>query len=125
MPKFELIIEKDKGKLWGRLTYKDNLITYYASSVPALEKKMAKLLKNFHGVQKAGFERSYDLTAFFEQFDFLKQSKIAELAGVNPALLRQYASGIKYPSSDQTRKIEKAVHDLAKELQSVSLYAEA
>ena len=69
------------------------------------------------------FRRSYDLTVFFEQFDFLKQSKVAELAGINPGLLRQYASGIKYPSAGQAMKIEKAIHALAKELQSVSLYA--
>ncbi len=123
MQKLLLIIEKDKGKLWGRLNYKNNLITDYAANVPALEKKMTKLLKDFHGVQNATFDRSYDLTVFFEQFDFLKQSKVAELAGINPGLLRQYASGVKYPSAGQTMKIEKAVHALAKELQAVSLYA--
>ena len=123
MKKMLLVLEKDKGKLWGRLTYKNNLITDYAANVPALEKKMAKLLKDFHGVKNPSFERSYDLTVFFEQFDFLKQSKIAELAGINPGLLRQYASGVKYPSAAQAMKIEKAVHLLAKELQSVSLYA--
>lgn len=123
MQKLLLIIEKDKGKLWGRITYKDNLITDYATNMPALEKKITKLLKDFHGVQNAAFVRSYDLTVFFEQFNFLKQSKVAELAGINPGLLRQYASGVKYPSADQAMKIEKAVHALAKELQSVSLYA--
>jgi hypothetical protein len=121
MQKLLLTIERDKGKLWGRVNYKDNLITDYAASMPALEKKMAKLLKDFHGVQHASFDRSYDLTVFFEQFDFLKQSKVAELAGINPGLLRQYASGVKYPSAEQTKKIEKAVHELARELQSVSL----
>ena len=121
--KFLLTIEKDKGKLWGRVTYKDNLITDNARNVDTLEKKMAKLLKDFHGIEKVSFDHSYDLTVFFEQFDFLKQSKIAELAGMNPGLLRQYASGVKYPSADQARKIEKAVHQLAKDLQSVSLYA--
>ncbi|HLG38221.1 MAG TPA: helix-turn-helix transcriptional regulator [Chitinophagaceae bacterium] len=118
-----LTIEKDKGKLWGRVTYKNNLITDYAGSISALEKKMTKLLSDFHGVQKISFDHSYDLTVFFEKFDFLKQSKVAELAGINPGLLRQYASGVKNPSADQARKIEKAVHQLAKELQSVSLYA--
>ena len=44
MKKLLLIIEKDKGKLWGRVNYKNNLITDYASSIPSLEKKMAKLL---------------------------------------------------------------------------------
>jgi hypothetical protein len=121
--KILLTIEKDKGKLWGRVTYKSNLITDYAGSITGLEKKMTKLLKDFHGIEKVSFDHSYDLSAFFEQFDFLKQSKIAELAGMNPGLLRQYASGVKNPSADQAKKIEKAVHQLAKELQSVSLYA--
>ena len=121
MKKILLVIEKDKGKLWGRIKYKNNLITDYASSIGALEKKMARLLNDFHGIEKVSFNHSYDLTVFFEEFDFLKQSKIAELAGVNPALLRQYASGVKNPSAAQAKKIEKAVHELAKELQSVSL----
>jgi hypothetical protein len=118
---FLLIIEKDKGKVWGRVTHKNNLITDYANSISTLEKKMAKLLKEFHGIRNSSFSHSYDLTVFFEEFNFLKQSKIAELAGVNPGLLRQYASGVKYPSADQVKKIEMAVHELAKELRSVSL----
>ncbi|MEJ0104089.1 MAG: hypothetical protein WDO19_16675 [Bacteroidota bacterium] len=105
----------------GRVTHKSNLITDCASSISALEKKMAKLLKDFHGVSNPLFSHSYDLTVFFEEYDFLKQSKIAELAGINPGLLRQYASGVKYPSAEQVLKIEKAVHDLARELQLVSL----
>jgi len=121
MKKILLIIEKDKGRLWGRVNYKNNLITDYAASIPALEKKMAKLLKDFHDVKNVSFERSYDLTVFFDEFDFLKQSKIAELAGINPGLLRQYASGVKYPSVVQAKKIEEAVHELARELSAVSL----
>jgi transcriptional regulator with XRE-family HTH domain len=123
--KLLLIIEKSKGKLWGRVNYKDSMIADFASSVEALEKKMTRLLKDFHQVARPEFEYSYDLTAFFEEYDFLKQSKIAQLAGMNPGLLRQYASGVKYPSPEQAKKIEKAVHDLAKELKAVSIYAEA
>ena len=123
--KLLLIIEKSKGKLWGRVNYKDNLITDFATNIDTLEKKMRKLLKDFHELQNVEFDYSYDLTVFFEEYDFLKQSKIAELAGMNPGLLRQYASGVKHPSLEQAKKIEKAVHNLAKELKSVSIYAEA
>src|SRR5215216_1202783 len=98
MKKIILIVEKHKGKLWGRVNYKSNLITDYASNLPALEKKMAKLLSDFHDIKQVSFEHSYDLTVFFEQFNFLKQSKVAELADINPGLFRQYASGVKYPS---------------------------
>jgi hypothetical protein len=123
MKKIVLIIERNHNKLWGRVVYKNNLITDYANSIGALEKKMTKLLSDFHGIKKISFDHRYDLIVFFERFNFLKQSKIAELAGINPGLIRQYASGVKTPSANQARKIEKAVHQLAKELQSVSLYA--
>jgi hypothetical protein len=123
--KLLLIIEKSKGKLWGRVHYKENLITDFAANIDSLERKMKKSLKDLHSVQNAEFEHSYDLTVFFEEYDFLKQSKIAELAGMNPGLLRQYASGVKQPSVEQTKKIEKAVHQLAKELRAVSIYAVA
>jgi transcriptional regulator with XRE-family HTH domain len=123
--KLLLIIEKSKGKLWGRVNYRGNLITDFATNVNSLERKMRRLLKDFHQIPNVEFEHSYDLTAFFEEYDFLKQSKIAELAGMNPGLLRQYASGVKSPSADQAKKIEKAIHDLAKELKAVSIYAAA
>jgi hypothetical protein len=102
--KLKLIIEKSKGKLWGRVNYKDNLITDFATNIETLEKKMRKLLKDFHNLQSLKFEYSYDLTVFFEEYDFLNQSKIAELAGMNPGLLRQYASGVKHPSPGQAKK---------------------
>jgi hypothetical protein len=123
MAKVNLIIEKGSdGKLWGRVSFKDNLITDFANSVEALEKKIKKVIKDFHGAE-VEFESSYDVSAFFENFDFLNQSKIAELSGINPDLLRQYASGIKHPSSAQAKKIESAIHRLAKELKSVTLHA--
>jgi hypothetical protein len=75
-------------------------------------------------VNKVEFELRYDLQAFFEEYDFLKQTKIAQLSGINPGLLRQYSSGVKYPSSEQAKKIEGAIHKLANELQAVSIYAE-
>jgi hypothetical protein len=121
--KLLLIVEKRKNKLWGRVSYKDNLITGFANNIDSLEKKMRKLLKDFHQLQNIEFDYSFDLTVFFEEYDFLKQSKIAELAGINPGLLRQYASGVKYPSSDQVKKIEKAVHELARELKAISIHA--
>jgi hypothetical protein len=64
------------------------------------------------------FDYHYDVSAFFENFDFLKQTKIAELSGINTGLLRQYASGVKHPSPTQAKKIEIAIHKLAKELEA-------
>lgn len=123
MKKIKLIIEQGKdNKLWGRVEYGDDLLSDYASSIPVLERKMKKLLENFHNITDAEFDYHYDVSAFFENFDFLKQTKIAELSGINAGLLRQYTSGVKHPSPEQAKKIEKAIHKLAKELEAVSLY---
>lgn len=125
MKKISLIIERgEDAKLWGRINYEDNLIIDYANNIPALERKMKKLLKEFHSISEVEFEHLYDVSVFFENFNFLKQTKIAELAGINSSLLRQYASGIKHPSPEQAKKIETAIHKLAKDLEAVSLFSE-
>ena len=121
--KIHLIVEKDGSSLWGRVFYDKNLITDSAATLQALEKKLRKALNDFHALENIEFDYSYDLTVFFEKFNFLNQSKIAELSGINPGLLRQYASGVKHPSKEQANKIQVAIRDLANELKAVKIYA--
>jgi hypothetical protein len=123
--KLQLILERDGGKLWGRVLIEDNLITGSATTLLSLEKKIRKLLKDFESLEEVEFEYAYDLTVFFEQFNFLNQSKVAELAGINPGLIRQYSSGHKQPSQEQVGKIEKAIQLIAFKLKSVQLSAKA
>ena len=119
--KLQLILEKENGKLWGRVSIGDNLIFDSGSNLAMVEKKIRKALKDFEGIDEVQFEYAFDLTVFFEQFNFLNQSKIAELAGINPGLIRQYSSGHKLPSIDQVGKIEVAIHKLGVQLKSVQL----
>ena len=119
----QLILEKDGDKLWGRISYDDNLIVDSATTLQTLEKKLRKLLKDFHKVEDLKFEYAYDLTVFFEEFNFLNQSKIAELSGINASLLRQYASGVKNPSEVQAKKIQTTIRNLAIRLKNVQIYA--
>lgn len=121
--KLQLIIEKSDSNLWGRVNYGPNLLVDSAKNIPSLEKKLKKALSDFHDLNDVVFEYSYDLTVFFEQFSFLNQSKIAELAGINPGLLRQYASGVKHPSREQANKIQVAIRELAITLKAVKIYA--
>jgi len=121
LKKIPLILEKDGGKIWGRVTIGDNLIIDNASNISLLEKKLKKVLKNFEHIDDVEFEYSYDLTIFFEQFSFLNQSKIAELAGINAGLIRQYSSGHKQPSKEQLVKIETAIRTIAGKLKGVQL----
>ncbi|MDZ4710478.1 MAG: helix-turn-helix transcriptional regulator [Saprospiraceae bacterium] len=124
MKNLDLIIERGKNKMiWGRVTYKSNLVVESSKTIPGLENKIKKLLLDFHGIKEINFNHLYDLRAFFDRFDSLNQSKLAHLASINPSLLRQYASGTKFPSIQQASKIEKAIHKLAEELSKVSIYA--
>src|SRR6185312_10816761 len=96
-----LTVRMTGGKVWGRVLVEDNRVIDSAASLPSLEKKIRKSLKDFEGLEDVEFEYAYDLTVFFEQFNFLNQSKVTELAGINPGLIRQYSSGHKQPSREQ------------------------
>lgn len=119
--KHQLILEKEAGKIWGRVVINDNLIFDSASNLASLERKIRRAIKDFEGLEDVHFEYAYDMTIFFEQFNFLNQTKIAEWAGLNPGLVRQYSSGHKQPSQEQLGKIESALHSMAKQLLSVKL----
>jgi len=121
--KIQLILEKEGNKLWGRVSINGNLLVDSAVNLQALERKLKKALRDFEGIEEIQFEYAYDLTVFFEQFNFLNQSKIAELAGINPGLIRQYSSGHKQPSKEQVGKIENAIRKLGGRLKSVHLSA--
>lgn len=123
-----LIIEQgDDGLLWGRVLYDDDLVVESAKTVDELQHNLKGLLVELHGVkpESVEFEVQYDLAAFFEQFDFLKITKIAELTGINGSLMRQYASGNKYPGKKQKEKIEQAIRSLGQKLSSIVLLQEA
>ncbi len=121
--KLELVIEKGDETLWGRVNYEDDLLTDEAENQQVLETKIRNLLKDFHQLEDVEFSYSYDLSAFFDTHDYLKVSKIAELAGMNPSLVRHYAAGTKTASADQVKKIEEAVQAVANHLAGVSLIA--
>lgn len=117
--KIPMTIERQGGKvLLGRVEYNDNLMTDFAQTVEELETKIKGLLWGFEKLapEQVKFICQYDIYALFQKFDFLKISNVAEHAGMNPGLLRQYVSGAKSPSDEQVKKIERTLHKLAEEL---------
>jgi hypothetical protein len=124
-PIVKLIVEGGEGTLWGRVEYEDNLIVEEANSIEELEGSMQQLLLDFHALDPTSYEFKveFDLTAFFEQFSFLKVTKIAELSGLNGSLVRQYANGQKQASAKQAEKIESAIRKVAQQLAEVHIYA--
>lgn len=66
-------------------------------------------------------EFEIDLQNVFKFIPELNISKLAQLAGVNPGLLRQYASGVKTASEKQAEKVDAAISDLAARLAALRL----
>ncbi|QNF35259.1 helix-turn-helix transcriptional regulator [Adhaeribacter swui] len=136
--KLKVIIEKNENELWARIEGIGDFSPVTVGNTTEEVLANLKLLINDYiqhegavdpawnlvNVKDLKFEFRYDVQAFFQEFSFLKQSKIAELAGLNPSLVRQYASGVKHPSANQARKLEDAIHKLAQTLQFVSIYAD-
>src|SRR6266567_9527226 len=131
--KIEIIIEKNDGLLWGRVVNMGNyFLTPYGETTDKVIENLKELIQDYltnEGKEdkfwnkidwkNIDFEFKYDLQAFFAEHDYLKISSVAEHAGINPGLLRQYASGVKYPSPEQAKKIENTIHNIAQELKEI------
>lgn len=80
------------------------------------EEGKALMAKDGKEVPEMEFSVKYDMASFFNRFDFLNQTKIAEKAGINPSLLRKYTSGVVKAGKKQYEKLNKAVKALATEM---------
>lgn len=132
----EIILEKNDGLLWGRVeTTGDFMPTPYGETKEQVITNLKELIKDYVTHEGAAdtfwseldlnslhVEFKYDLQAFFQEHDYLKISSVAEQAGLNPGLVRQYASGVKHPSLEQTNKIRNAIKKIAKELSEDLIY---
>ena len=135
--KIEVIVEVKDGILWGIVENKGDFIpTPYGETVDDLKQNLKELVLDYQNndgkkdkfwskvdTENLDIEISYDLQAFFKEFNEIKISALAHTANLNASLLRQYATGNKYPSADQVKKIESAVQELGKKLKHVSIYA--
>jgi hypothetical protein len=134
--KIEIIIEKNDGLLWGRVEEKGNFMpTPYGETAAKVVANLKELIVDYikHEGNKdtfwskldlnnLEFEFKYDLESYFQEHNYLKISSVAEQAGMNPGLVRQYASGVKYPSREQADKIRQAIKKIAKELMQDLIY---
>jgi len=64
----------------------------------------------------------FDVETFLNHYDqVFTRRALSRLTGINESLISQYAAGLKHPRRAQAKRIEKGLHDLAKELLEVSL----
>ena len=129
-----IILEKAEDGFFARIRGIPNYLpTTFGETVEQVTSNMRELLVDYieHegkdtdfatvDVSKIEFAYEYDLEAFFEEFSFLKITDVAKVAGLNGSLLRQYANGSKQASEKQVKKIEDAIHKIAKSLLEVQL----
>lgn len=119
-----LILESvEENEVFGRVFFDNNLLVYSASTIELLEAKMKKLLFKFHGLKPNDilFDLQYDITGLFDHKNYLNASVVADIAGISRGLMRQYIAGIKYPSTERTITIQKAVREIGKELQKIKV----
>ena len=67
------------------------------------------------------FQIKYDLQTLFEKFKVINKTVLAEKAGMNSSLLRQYSNGLAFASEKQKLKIENAIHEIGSGLLEVCL----
>ena len=73
-----------------------------------------------HAAYPVEFGYKYDLQSFFEYFSFLNVTEIAKRAGINPSLMRQYASGIKNAGEKTYDRLSSCMSVISRELQAAS-----
>lgn len=134
--KIELVIEKSKDHFWGRVEGKGFMPTGQGETIDDLFQNVKESIEDYTEHERKEdkfwskvkifdieFDVRYDLEAFFKEHNDLNLSSIAKRAGMNPGLLRQYASGVKHPSREQAKKIEDSIHKMANELKEVTIHA--
>ena len=129
-----ITLEKGEDELWGSIEAPGFLLTTVGASVEEVTTNLRELVADFlehegkdqpawAGLRETDitYDYEYDLTALFDVFKAIKMTTIAESAGINSSLMRQYATGNKKPSEKQAKKIEVAIRQLGERLMHVSV----
>lgn len=132
--KIKVLVERhDDGTYWGTTQnvpgvvssfgetleeLKENLQTAFDDYVEVAEEEGEKWVKEVKKINE--WDYNMNIQAFFDLIPEVKISAIGKKAGINESLMRQYARGKAAVSEDRMKLIEKSVHDLGKELTSVS-----
>jgi len=123
----------DDGTYWGTTQNIPGVVTAYGNSLEELKESLKVAFGDYLEVAEEEKENwvkdvkkikdwdyQMDLQAFFFLIPEVKISAIGKKAKINESLMRQYVTGKASASEERVKRIEKAIHELGKELQSVS-----
>ena len=92
----------------------------YGDTAEAAKEDMMKAYEEIKEMQAEEGKEMPELQSFFNYFSFLNVTKVAELAGINASLMRQYTSGVTVAGQKQYDKIRVAVERISKELSAAT-----
>ena len=130
----KVFVEKaDDGTYWGTTQNIPGVVTAYGSTLEELKRNLKVAFDDYLEVAEeekedwvkeikkmTDWDYQMDLQAFFYLIPEVKISAIGKKAKINESLMRQYVTGKAAASEERVKLIEKAIHELGKELQSVS-----
>jgi predicted RNase H-like HicB family nuclease len=112
---FSCYMENDEFD-FGLIGHGETAAGAKADLMAAYDEMIAMRKAESREVPALDFEFKYDLNSFFDYFNMLNVTKLAEKTGINPSLLRQYRSGASKASQKQYEKLEDAIHEIGREL---------
>ncbi len=123
----------EDGTYWGTTQNIPGVVSSFGGTLDELKENLQHAFNDYAEVAKESGEKWVDevkqlskweyhmnIQVFFDLIPEVKISAIGKKAGINESLMRQYASGKAAVSEKRMRLIEKAIHELGKELSSVS-----
>lgn len=130
----KVFVEKaEDGTYWGTTQNIPGVVTAFGNSLEELKENLKVAFDDYIEVAEEEKEKwikdvkkmtewdyQMDLQAFFYLIPEVKISAIGKKAKINESLMRQYVTGKAAASEERVKLIEKVIHELGKELQSVS-----
>ena len=118
---------------WGTVTEVPGVVASYGNTLSELKSNVEQAYADYYELavdlkedylvnleKKPDFTYLLNLKNIFHLLPEVKVSNIANKANINPSLLRQYKTGKAKASEEQAKKVLNAMHELGKELLSVS-----
>lgn len=132
MKKVTIVIEKASDG--GYCAYMEEIFKDFglAGSGDTAEEAKQDIVEAYHEIKEMleakgkkvpelEFDFKYDMQSFFNYFDYLNISKIAEKAGINSSLLRQYSCGKVKAGQKQYDKLALAINQIKNDLVHATL----
>jgi predicted RNase H-like HicB family nuclease len=130
----DLIVERSDDGYWvsvkglpGCYSFGKNISDALKNTYEAIDEHVKGLNESSDKIPEEFLSRDldfsiqFDMMSLFEAFPVINKTVLANYAGINASLLRQYSKGLAFAGSRQRDKIQQALHRIGKELLQINL----